>query len=197
MGRKPKRKPKSQAEFASREEFEHRLCYAYVECGSYGAVAKQFGTHSQTVKRAWEKLTPEQQQSIRDANATTKENINRKLRKSIFKQGLTDAVNDITEDDMVEALNRSTIKAEALVSEEFVTNVMQSRKMLGEELVRRCGDGIRLQMMSNKDLAMMLRLVTTISETPDDNAKNAPEQSNTLQKLRMDIASEIYKQQIN
>ena len=52
MGRKPKRKPKSQAEFASREEYEHRLCYAYVECGSYGAVAKQFGTHAQTVKRA-------------------------------------------------------------------------------------------------------------------------------------------------
>lgn len=197
MGRKPKRKPKSKAEYASREEFEHRLCYAYVECGSYGAVAKQFGTHPQTVKRAWEKLTPEQQQSIRDANATAKDNINRKVRQSIFKQGLTDAINDITEDDMVEALNRSTIKAEALVSEEFVTNVMQSRKMLGEELVRRCGDGLRLQMMSNKDLAMLLRLVTTITETPEDKDKTSPEQNSTLQKLRMDIAGEIYKQQIN
>ena len=197
MGRKPKRKPKSQAEFASREEYEHRLCYAYVECGSYGAVAKQFGTHAQTVKRAWEKLTPEQQQSIRDANATAKDNINRKMRQSIFKQGLTDAINDITEDDMVEALNRSTIKAEALVSEDFVTNVMQSRKMLGEELVRRCGDNLRLQMISNKDLAMLLRLVTTITEAPDDKDKTASEQNSTLKKLRMDIAGEIYKQQIN
>ena len=197
MGRKPKRKPKTQAEFASREEYEHRLCYAYVECGSYGAVAKQFGTHAQTVKRAWEKLTPEQQQSIRDANATTKEKINRKMRQSIFKQGLADVTKELTEDDMVEALNRSTIKAEALVSEEFVTNVMQSRKMLGEELVRRCGDSLKLSLMSHKDFAMLLRLVTSISEVPEDKDKPGAEQGSTLQKLRMDIANEIYKQQIN
>ncbi len=198
MGRRPKRKPKSKAEFASKEEFEHRLCYAYVECGSYNAVAKQFGTHAQAVKRIWEKLTPEQQQSIRDAHAQVTENISRKVKKSILDIVPQDAREGLTDDDVVEALNRSTIRAEALVSDGFVENVKQSRMMLGQELVRRCGDTLKLQLMSNKDFATLLRLVSTIAEPQQDkDDESATKQGGTLERLRMNIASEIYKQNIN
>lgn len=196
MGRKPKRKPKSQAEFASREEFEHRLCYAYVECGSYNAVAKQFGTHAQVVKRAWEKLSEDQKQSIRDAHEKVAENISRKVKKSIFAIARQEDVEGVTEDEMVEALNRSTMKAEALVSDGFVENVIQARMLLGQELTRRCGDSLRLQMMSNKDFATLLRLVATISEPQKDKDDDEGAKGNgTLEKLRIDMAKEIYKQE--
>ena len=199
MGRKPKRKPKSQAEFASREEFEHRLCYAYVECGSYNAVAKQFGIHAEQVKRCWNKLTEEQRQSIRDAHEKVAENISRKVKKSILDLVPQEAREGLTDDDVVEALNRSTIKAEALVSDSFVENVKQSRMMLGEELVRRCGDPLKLQLMSHKDFSTLLRLVSTIAEPqPNKDDDGDTKQGGTLERLRMNIAGEIYnKQNIN
>lgn len=192
MGRKPKRKEKSTAEIATREEFEHRLCYAYVECGSYGAVAKQFGTHSQTVKRAWLKLTDEQQQSIRDAHARTSQNLQHKLRRSIFKSE-PEATAGLTRDDIIEGLNRQTMRAEALVSAEFVDNVIESRKLLGQELRRRCGDEMRLANMSDKDFATLFRLVASTFENPDDKGADTPEQGSTLKRLRMSIEQEIYQ----
>lgn len=195
MGRKPKRKPKSQAEFASREEFEHRLCYAYVEYGSYNAVAKQFGIHAEQVKRCWNRLTEEQRQSIRDAHEKVAENISRKVKKSILDIVPQEAREGLTDDDVVEALNRSTIRAEAFVSDGFVENVMQARMLLGQELTRRCGDSLRLQMMSNKDFATLLRLVATISEpTKDKDDDENSKCGGTLERLRLDIAKEIYKQ---
>lgn len=198
MGRKPKRKPKSQAEFASKEEFEHRLCYAYIECGSYNAVAKQFGIHAEQVKRCWNRLTEEQRQSIRDAHEKVAENISRKVKKSILNIVPQETREGLTDDDVVEALNRSTIRAEALVSDGFVENVKQSRMMLGQELVRRCGDTFKLQLMSNKDFATLLRLVSTIAEPQQDkDDESATKQGGTLERLRMNIASEIYKQNIN
>ena len=169
-----------------------------VEIGIH-SVAKQFGIHAEQVKRCWNKLTEEQQQSIRDAHEKVAENISRKVKKSILDIVPQEAREGLTDDDVVEALNRSTIKAEALVSDSFVENVKQSRMMLGEELVRRCGDPLKLQLMSHKDFSTLLRLVSTIAEPqPSKDDDGDTKQGGTLERLRMNIASEIYnKQNIN
>ena len=81
MGRRPKKKDK--LEKVDRKELEHRLCYAYAQCKSFCSVARQFGLHPQQVKRAWEKLSPEEQTAILDTEKQVQENISRQMKKKL------------------------------------------------------------------------------------------------------------------
>lgn len=165
----------------SRAELNHRMCYAYAECKSFGAVAKQFGVYPQQVKRAWESLSEEEQQSIIDTNTDVKENISRRAK----SQGKMPPAAIPS----IEALNQATAIGEAIASNDFVTNVVEARTLLGRELRRRCATGI-IEGMSDKNLGTMLRLVMSFTDDSKDD-KDAPE-SSTLERLRAQLTSEIY-----
>lgn len=186
MGRRPKKKEKSGS--IDRKEFEHRLCYAYAQCKSFGAVAKQFGTHPQTVKRAWEKLSSEEQTAIIDTEKQVQENISRKMKRDLYPQ---------QEMPTIEHLNQATLAAEAKVSQDFVENVMTARQLLGQELHRRCANRDALAMMTDKNFSTLLRLVMSFTDgAPDENSKQ-PVSNSTLEKLKADICTEIYNRKVN
>ena len=181
MGRRPKKKEKSGS--IDRKEFEHRLCYAYAQCKSFGAVAKQFGTHPQTVKRAWEKLSSEEQTAIIDTEKQVQENISRKMKRDLYPQ---------QEMPTIEHLNQATLAAEAKVSQDFVENVMMARLLLGQELHRRCSNRDALAMMTDKNFSTLLRLVMSFTDGTAEDENNQKITSSTLDRLQADICAEIY-----
>lgn len=188
MGRRPKNKAKTKD--MDRKELEHRLCYAYAQCKSFGAAARQFGLHPQQVKRAWEKLSKEEQDAILDTEKQVQENISRKMKKQLYPQPLEDM-------PTIEDLNQATLVAEAKVSQDFVENIMTARQLLGQELHRRCSNRDALAMMSDKNFSTLLRLVMSFTDGNADENNKQPVNSSTLDRLRADICNEIYSKKVN
>lgn len=186
MGRRPKKKEKTGS--IDRKEFEHRLCYAYAQCKSFGAVAKQFGTHPQTVKRAWEKLSVDEQTAILDTEKQVQENISRKMKRELYEKH---------EFASIEQLNQATIAAEAKVSQDFIENVMTARLLLGQELHRRCSNRDALAMMTDKNFSTLLRLVMSFTDGGSEDDNKQAITTSTLDKLQADICNEIYNRKVN
>lgn len=188
MGRRPKKKEKS--EKVDRKELEHRLCYAYAQCKSFCSVAKQFGLHPQQVKRAWEKLSPEEQTAILDTEKQVQENISRQIKKQLYPQRVEDYPS-------IEEMNQATLSAEAKVSKDFVENVMTARMLLGQELQRRCSNRDALAMMSNKNFSTLLRLVMSFTDGGSEEDNKQTVTSSTLERLQAEICNEIYSKKVN
>lgn len=190
MGRRPKKKVK--AEKFDRKELEHRMCYAYAQCKSFSAVAKQFGSHPETVKRAWMKLTPEEQETIIDTEVQVQENITRQMKKKMLQDKI-----DELENPTFEEMTRVTLAAESAVSKDFVENVMLARTLLGQELCRRCTNRDALAMMSDKNFSTLLRLVMSFTDGTNDEDNNQKLTTSTLDRLQAEICNEIYNRKPN
>lgn len=188
MGRRPKKKDK--LEKVDRKELEHRLCYAYAQCKSFCSVARQFGLHPQQVKRAWEKLSPEEQTAILDTEKQVQENISRQMKKKLYPQ-------PIEHIPSIEELNQATLVAEAKVSQDFVENVMTARTLLGQELQRRCSNRDALAMMSDKNFSTLLRLVMSFTDGTAEDENKQRVGSSTLERLQAEICNEIYSKKVN
>lgn len=143
--RKYKKSHSSQSK-ADKQEQERLWCYRYTQVKSFSKVAKEFNTHPMTVKRAWERLSQEEQQTLYD-----------------------------THEEVSENLNKQIIRAEAIAESDFTKNIILARERLGRELVRRLGNDEETKNISNKDLASYLRIVTAIDE-PNDNDKSKTEE---------------------
>lgn len=190
MGRRPKKKAKT--EKIDRKELEHRMCYAYAQCKSFSAVAKQFGSHPETVKRAWNKLSPEEQETIIDTEIQVQENITRQMKKKMLQDKI-----DELEDPTFEEMTRATLAAEAAVSKDFVENVMLARTLLGQELQRRCSNRDALAMMSDKNFSTLLRLVMSFTDGTNEEENNQKISTSVLERLQADICNEIYNKKPN
>lgn len=178
-GRKNRKKTKANDEKA---EFRYELCYDYARCRSFSAVARKHGVHPQVVKRAWEALSNEEQQSIIDTRSQSEKHIAERIVQA----------DNTGNDNSVETLNRKTIVAESLAEDAFVRKMMQARNALGDELLRRC-DPAYIQTMEDKNFISLVRAVSAATSTPNGEEEKKAE-SDTFRLMREKIEVEITKQ---
>ena len=181
-GRKDRKKSKANDEKA---EFRYELCYDYAHCRSFSAVARKHGIHPQIVKRAWEALSDEEQQSIIDTRSQSDKHIAERIEQA-------DNTGNTGSDNNVETLNRKTIVAESLAEDAFVRKMMQARNALGDELLRRC-DPAYIQTMEDKNFISLVRAVSAATSTPNGEEEKKAE-SDTFRLMREKIEVEITKQ---
>ncbi len=177
-GRKNEKKTKAKD---GKAEFKYELCYDYAHCRSFSMVARKHGVHPQVVKRAWDALSEEEQQSIIDTRRQSDERIAERI-ENVENRG---------NDNSVENLNKKTIIAETLVEDAFVQKMMKARNALGDELLRRC-DPNYIQTMDDKNFISLVRAVNSTTSTQNGDEDNKTT-NDTFRLMREKIEMEITK----
>lgn len=163
MARKKKKAGNSDERRSNRRELEHRMCYRYTQLRNFRAVAKEFGTHPETVRRAWDRLSETERNDLIG-----------------------------TADDIRDNLNDRILVAETAAGDPFIRDIMEARIAAGKELKRRFRSGV-IETISDKDFASLLRLAASITAAvPDDDTKNHSVH-NTFRTLRDSIDEDINK----
>lgn len=166
MGRHKKKVAKKSASDGklNKEELKKRYCYEYAKIRNFNIVAKQFGCHPESVRRAWNELSEEERMEL--------ENI---------------------EVDVNLDLNDKLLIAEKAAGDSFIEDVMAARIAAGRELRNRFQHG-KIEFISNKDFASLLRLIAVIAPTTDKEKETAPKENNTFRAMRDSIMNDINNQ---
>lgn len=166
MGRKKKKKAQSNSEDAklNKEALKKRYCYEYAKVRNFNIVAKHFGCHPETIRRAWNEMTEEERAEL--------ENI---------------------EVDVNLDLNDKLLIAEKAAGDTFIQDIMAARIIAGRELLNRFQHG-KIEFISNKDFASLLRLIATITPVTEKEKESAPKDNNTFRALRDSIMDDINNQ---
>lgn len=165
MGRHKKKVTKKVASDGklNKEELKKRYCYEYAKIRNFNIVAKQFGCHPESVRRAWNEISEEERMEL--------ENI---------------------EVDVNLDLNDKILIAEKAAGDSFIEDVMAARIAAGRELRNRFQRG-KIEFISNKDFASLLRLIAVIAPTEKEK-ETAPKENNTFRAMRDSIMNDINNQ---
>lgn len=166
MGRHKKKTPKKSSSEGrlNREELKKRYCYEYAKVRNFNIVAKQFGCHPESVRRAWNELSEEERSEL--------ENI---------------------EIDVNLDLNDKLLIAEKAAGDSFIEDVMAARIAAGRELRNRFQRG-KIENISNKDFASLLRLIAVIAPATEKEKESTPTQNSTFRAMRDSIMEDINNQ---
>lgn len=145
----------------NKEELKKRYCYEYAKIRNFNIVAKQFGCHPESVRRAWNELSEEERMEL--------ENI---------------------EVDVNLDLNDKLLIAEKAAGDSFIEDVMAARIAAGRELRNRFQHG-KIEFISNKDFASLLRLIAVIAPATEKEKESAPKENNTFRAMRDSIMDDI------
>lgn len=164
---------------AEKAEFKYGLCYDYAHCRSFSIVARKHGIHPQIVKRAWDALSEEEQQSIIDTRRQSDERIIERI----------EQVGNPEDEGGIANLNKKTIIAEALAEDAFVRKMIKAREALGDELLRRC-DPKYITQMGDKNFISLIRVVSAVTEK-NKNEDDKTAENDTFRKMRENIDKDI------
>lgn len=160
----PPRKSAAQIRQETRLEKQERdklICYRYAQLRNASRVAQEYGVSRMYVTRTWERLTPDERETLLSVREQVDEDLNRRI-----------------------------VKAEAAAGDEFTANVVHARELLGKELIRRCTD-VSLRNISDKDFTSLLRLVATIAAPGDNSDKPSGPADDFFNALRQSIQKSI------
>lgn len=163
---------------AEKEEFKYELCYDYARCRSFSNVARKHGVHPQAVKRAWEALSDEEQQSIID----TQQQSDERVAERIEQISLTNS------DTHIATLNKKTIIADTLTEDAFVRKMIKARNALGDELLRRC-DPAYISTIEDKNFISLIRAILPATQKNEEDNNNS--ENDTFRKMRNSIEMDI------
>lgn len=144
-----------------KQERDKLICYRYAQLHNASRVAQEYGVSRMYVTRTWERLSSDERETLLSVREQVDEDLNRRI-----------------------------VKAEAAAGDEFTSNVVQARELLGKELIRRC-TSVSLQEISDKDFTSLLRLVATIAAPGDNSDKPDGPADDFFNALRQSIQKSI------
>lgn len=166
MRKKKRQSPKKKetTELLSKEERNKAMMYRFAQTRNAVQVGEEFGVSRMYVKRAWDKLSEEEKNTLLD-----------------------------TEQQISEELNQKIIDAERISGDAFVRKIVEARMLGAEELLRRFKEQ-DIRMIPNKDFTSMMRMLLTVTGIEDKEDTEEKERQSTQRSRRESIREQIENQ---
>lgn len=156
-------------------EQKYTLAFDYAHCGSFREVARKHRTYPDAVRRAWNSMSEEQQQQMRDTATAIDERVAEGIRESVLPAP-----------EPVEQICRAHIIASELVDAKLVSDICKARLYIGKELVRRCSPEY-IAMMKNADFINLAKAFIMPDQNTGKQEDNQDKPNDIFMKLRAAI----------